>query len=316
MKRVLFLLALAAGCGGDSDPAGPTTPIERTPLTYGGGEFFQVIEMGRWVRTYVVVVPPTATPETPAPVLVVFHGTPQSIESIRRMSDVEAIASERGWIVVYPQTATERWAVLSFVYPATEGQDDVGFMRRIIDLTGQDLNIDRVRIYAAGFSNGALFTHRVACSLAARFAAVASVGATMQGRVAIDCSPPRPVPAVLFLGDQDEQFPWDGMISEFEVGFSGDETATWWAQLNACRDDRTVTDLPDIADDGTTVQRWSYSDCALGSEVDFYAIYGGGHTWPGSPVLLPEATFGRTTRDISATEVAVEFLARHRLGGS
>lgn len=315
MRRILLsLLMCTVACGDDDEPTAPAAP-ERTPLTYGGGEFQQTIEMGRWLRDYMVVVPPSATPAVPAPLLVVFHGSPQSVESIRNMSDMDAVAGDRGWIVVYPQSATERWAVLNFTYPATAGQDDVTFMRRIVDLTSQDLNIDPARIYAAGFSNGALFTHRVACSLADLFAAVASVGATMTARVAADCLPPRPVPAVLFLGDQDGQFPWNGLRLQFETAFSADDTATWWSLLNQCRGARTVSQLPDAADDGTRVERWSYRECARDADVDFYAVYGGGHTWPGSPVVLPEATFGRTTRDISASEIAVEFLERHPLSG-
>ena len=315
MRRTLVVLVLTVGCGGDSQPTAPEPMPERIPLTYGGGEFFQLTEMGRWIRTYQVVVPPSATPNTPAPLLMVFHGAPQSVESIRRMSDMDRVAGDRGWIVVYPAAATERWAVLDFTYPATEGQDDVSFMRRIIELTSQDLNIDQDRIYAAGFSNGALFTHRIACSLADRFAAVASVGATMQASVAADCLPPRPVPAVLFLGDQDSQFPWQGIQGQFDFGLSGDETAEWWSLLNECQDARTVTEVPG-EDDGTLVERWRHADCAQGASVDFYAVYGGGHTWPGSPVVLPEATFGRTTRDISASEIAVDFLEGYRLGGN
>ena len=39
----------------------------------------------------------------------------------------------------------------------------------------------------------------------------------------------------------------------------------------------------------------------------FYGILGGGHTWPGSPVTFDEFVFGRTGREISATEIMVEF---------
>lgn len=311
--RVWPVVVMAlAGCRGEDTPTIPDVP-ERTPLEYGGGAFPQVTSVGAWLRDYLVVVPPTASPDVPAPLLMVFHGAPQSVDGIRRMSDMDAVAGGRGWIVVYPETLSERWAVLSYTYPATSGQDDVTFMRRIIDLTSGDLNIDASRIYAAGFSNGALFTHRIACSLADRFAAVASVGATMSLRVASDCLPPRPVPAVLFLGDQDGQFPWNGIQTAFEVGLSADDTAVWWSLLNHCESPRAVTPLPDLADDGTTVELWRYTDCSQDAGVDFYAQYGAGHTWPGSPVVLPEETFGLTSRDISASEIAVEFLSGYRL---
>ena len=243
----------------------------------------------------------------------VFHGTPQSPDNIRRMSDMDRVAGRRGWVVVYPQSGTERWAALFDAYPSTVGQDDLGFMRRTLDLISSELNIDQSRVYAAGFSNGALFTHRVACSLSERFAAVASVGATMTERMAASCFPKRPVPSVWFLGDQDGQFPWDGIRAALDYGFTAHETAAWWAVQNECQLEPRIDPLPDVANDGTTVERWRYTGCARDAGVDFYALYGAGHTWPGTTLILPESGFGRTSRDINASEIAVDFFEAYTL---
>lgn len=44
-----------------------------------------------------------------------------------------------------------------------------------------------------------------------------------------------------------------------------------------------------------------------------YTVEGGGHTWPGGK-SLPEWMVGRTTRDISATQVMWAFFLQHPLG--
>ncbi|MFQ5931897.1 MAG: polyhydroxybutyrate depolymerase, partial [Nitrospiraceae bacterium] len=65
----------------------------------------------------------------------------------------------------------------------------------------------------------------------------------------------------------------------------------------------------DRANDGTRVRRESYRDCSGGAEVILYAVEGGGHTWPGSGFSSP--SLGRTSQDISATELINGFFSGH-----
>jgi polyhydroxybutyrate depolymerase len=58
-----------------------------------------------------------------------------------------------------------------------------------------------------------------------------------------------------------------------------------------------------------------YTGCDQGAEVEFYAIEGGGHTWPGGEPL-PEWLTGPTSQDIDATRVMWEFFRRYLIGGS
>lgn len=304
------LLVMGAGCGDTREMTAP----ERTPVEYGGGEFTQRIRSGVNNRAYLVVVPPSARPEEPAPVLLVFHGTGQSVESIRAVSDMDRIAGQRGWIVVYPRALLNQWAVSPAFFPATAGQNDVVFARNIISYLNQDLNIDRERIYAIGFSNGGLMAQRVACDMGDAVAASVSVASTMSDAIAAYCPINDPMPVLFFLGDEDGQFEWEGEVEPNDREYGGPGTAEWWAEQHGCPVEPEVSSVADAADDGTTVERWRYAPCSTGAHVEFYAIYGGGHTWPGSPVMFPEDPYGRTTRDISAGEVAVEFLEEIRRG--
>lgn len=299
-----MLCTLNLGC---NDGQGPP---EITGLEYGGGEFEQRINSSGFPRLYLVYIPSTISASTAAPLLIAFHGSDQPPRSMRDMTGFNELAEERGWIVVYPLASVGRWTVNPDTYPASEGYDDVDFTDRMIDRIDEDLNIDRDRVYAAGYSNGALMTHRLACSLPDRIAAIASVGATMTFRVGNRCEFTRPVPSILFLGDQDQEFPWEGVVTPFDGGYSAEETAAWFAEMNGCPDERDDTQLEDATEDGTTVERWRYDQCPQDATVDFYAIYGGGHTWPGSPVT-PNQALGTLSRDIDASETILDFFEAH-----
>jgi polyhydroxybutyrate depolymerase len=70
--------------------------------------------------------------------------------------------------------------------------------------------------------------------------------------------------------------------------------------------------LPD-ARDGTVVHRYESTKCADNTEVVFYKIDSGGHTWPGGKQYLPAAVIGPTTRALDGSEaIALFFLAHAR----
>jgi polyhydroxybutyrate depolymerase len=158
-----------------------------------------------------------------------------------------------------------------------------------------------------GYSQGAMFSHRLACDLADRLAAVATVAGGMPQLVSSTCSPLRPTSMVMFHGTADRSVPWGGGRQLLSVPATADR----WAELNGCAG-KTIEPLPNLADDRTTVVREAYSNCAAGAETVLYKIHNGGHTWPGSPLVFPDQ-YGAMTRDISASEVIGELFSRHSL---
>ncbi len=87
------------------------------------------------------------------------------------------------------------------------------------------------------------------------------------------------------------------------------ETVRIWARLNDCPRDATRFELPNTADDGTTVKKEVYGPGKEGVEVILYTIDGGGHTWPGRDWPVPR--LGKTTQDISANDLIWEFFQNH-----
>ena len=90
------------------------------------------------------------------------------------------------------------------------------------------------------------------------------------------------------------------------------QTIEYWVKHNGCAPSPTITEEPDRdPDDGTRVHREEYSGGREGTEVIFYAIEGGGHTWPGGYQYLPASIIGKTSKDIDANEVIWSFFKKH-----
>jgi polyhydroxybutyrate depolymerase len=289
----LFGGSLVLGCDGDSSPT----------LGYEGGSFNIKVTSTGFPRRAVVHVPEDLPTDRPVPLLLVFHGTGGSGLAMQIVTELDDPAAAKGMVVAYPDALDGRWTV-----DRSETLDLI-FAADLIDAIEREIDIDRSSIYASGFSRGALFSMKMACERPDLLSAIAPVGAPVQTALIGDCDPGKPMPAVFFMGTRDQFFPWEGSANEADTVHGGPGTGRWWAELNGCDTDPAVTELPDLADDGTTVERWVYPGCPSGGSVEFFAIDGGEHTWPGSPV--DQGFLGVVSRDIVASEILVEFLANH-----
>ncbi len=297
----------AAACGGPD----AILPPENTGLEYGGGIFAQQINVNGIARSYTVVVPASATPAVPAPLVFAYHGNGQTPEGLRALSALDEVAGARGYLVVYPLGFDLRWKVLDELEP--KNLSDIDFTLEIIERIDQDIDVDRSRIYATGFSNGGQFTHRLGCELPTTLAAIAPVASTFTIAVLNRCEQDDPIPVSVFLGDMDQQFPWEGEMVGSDGTLSGEDDLTYWAEANGCPATRDTTALADLDPaDGTTVSLYSYTGCSEDADVRMFRIHSGGHTWPGSP-LGPSGLQGPQTNDISASKEMLDFFDAHVL---
>ena len=213
------------------------------------------------------------------------------------------VADSAGFLVCYPNGVANAWNVgWGFNLPT----DDVGFIDTLIDHLAADYNVDLNRVYSCGMSNGGYMSYRLACQLGDRIAAVASVTGSMVPGNPYDCDPPRTVPVLQIHGTADPTVPYNG--SPF-IARPIEEVLDEWLDRNDCPMTADTTDLPDLdPDDPTSAQRIEWTDCADQTEVLFYKILNGGHTWPGSPI-----TVGVTNRDFDASTEIWEFFSRYAL---
>ncbi len=259
-------------------------------------------------RSYLLHVPASYNPATPAPLVISIHGFAEWPAHQMQISHWNDLADQYGFIVVYPAGTgfPRRWRAGGGT--AADDMADVRFIADLIDDLAARYTIDRTRIYANGLSNGGGMSYRLACQLADRIAAVGSVsGAYLFPSSA--CQPSRPVPFIAFHGTEDPIVPYTGGPSaSFDIPFP--VVPDWiaaYAGRSGCG--AAPTSLPQRGQ-VTGVQ---YTGCQAGADVIFYTIAGGGHAWPGGDPL-PRFIVGQTSQEIDATAVMWAFFSRHRLG--
>lgn len=260
-------------------------------------------------REYLLYVPQSYDPETPTPLIINIHGFSQWPANQMKVSQWNDLADQDGFIVVYPSGTgfPKRWRVLEDNNEPGGPQKELAYFAMLIDTLSSQYNIDPTRIYASGLSNGGGMTVLLACQLSEKIAAIGGVA----GAYLVDmekCSPDRPVPAIFFHGMADKIVPYYGGPSErFELPFPNiPDWVSGYAKLNQCTQESKSIIITN------SITSTFYSHCVENSEVVFYMIKDGGHTWPGGNAL-PERIAGKTTSDIDATSLMWEFFQKHPL---
>ena len=285
-------------------PVAAQEPVP-TPLSLPAGRYSVKDTVDGVERTYLLDIPESyaANPEVPAPLVIVLHGTGGAGVTIAGYAGFDLIGERERLIVVYPDGLNANWADGR---PGGEGLEDIAFIGRMIDALSATLQIDSARVYALGHSTGGTMAQRLPCHLPERLAAVASVAGPMPEYLMPECDGSAPVPIVLIQGTDDTNFPWRGIPGTFLGAL---DTRDYWARHNQCGIASAQTPLPDTApDDGTLTILERFTLCAASALVDFYGVYGGGHTFPGHP-FPGSALIGATSMDFDAAEVLWSFFA-------
>ena len=268
----------------------------------------RTIQVGGVVRSYLLDLPASRGAGQAVPLLLVFHAAGGEGAGIASHAGLTGPAIGRGYAVVYPEGVGRRW---NDGRGAGSGQDDVEFIRILLDSLGNELPVDPKRIYATGISNGAGLAYRLACDLPGVFAAIAPVAGAPAAAIEERCAATRPVSVISFQGTRDRLMPYQGGLVATRRGqvLSAQRSAALFAGLNGCTPPPAVTAEPDTVKDGTRVRRSAYGGCREGREVVLYTIEGGGHTWPGGPAV--GRLVGRVSRDLDATRTMLDFFDRH-----
>lgn len=262
------------------------------------------------VRNYRLYVPSGAGP---FPVVFVLHGLSTTGIAMERYTRFSKLAAEEKFIVVYPDGIDKRWNDRSYRFGST---DDVGFIATLLDYIKAKNSVDASRVYVTGASNGGMLTHRLACDMGERFAAVAPVMADIPYLVQFHGNNAAPMPILMINGTADPLVPFGRTTApQKKLNIvTARQTVDFWVSKNGCTSPPVITQLPDKdAEDGTRIERWKYAPGSAQAEVIFYAVKGGGHTWPGAPVRQTTLSgfFGNTSQDMDATKVIWKFFKQH-----
>lgn len=262
-------------------------------------------------RKYIVYLPSAADATKARPVILGFHGAWGTGESFEQQSKLHDGPRASEFVIVYPSGYHRSWNVGACCGDAKrDGIDDVKFVERILQDLRSLVRIDERRIYATGFSNGAMMSYQLACARADLIAAIAPAGAAMQGEIST-CRPSRPVPVLHFHGGADGWSPLAGGKGQWEkIGAQrpiGDQIA-FWAKLNSCRATEKVG-LPG----GANCTR--HTQCRGDADVVLCVVDGMGHQWAGDqPRRMLEKQLGPGEPRIKASDAVLEFFRGHTLG--
>lgn len=268
-------------------------------FTYGGVQ-----------RTYNVHLPTGYTSGQHLPLVLNLHGYGQTNSQQELYTNMNATADANSFVVIYPAGLNNSWNIgAAGVYHF--GTDDVGFLSKVIDTAQTLYGIDPKRVYACGLSNGGYMSHRLACELSDKVAAIAAVAGCLTDSMAYYCNATRKVPVMQIHGTADPIVPYTGAVASL----STEETVAFWASFDLCGTTSDTTNLPNTdATDGCTVQKIDYPNCADNSRVLLYKIINGGHTWPNGTINVP--TNGNTDRDIDANTEIWNFFKQYTLDGN
>jgi polyhydroxybutyrate depolymerase len=269
-SRIVLLLGVLVAqiaSAADSVPARPSSGCEREQIEHGR-RLSESIVVGGTRRDYILDVPDSVRPRTAAPLLLDFHGFGHSGAGVWNVSEFRELATQAGFITVYPEGLSVRLPIngreqegSGWQMFALDGNRDIAFVTALLDDLERRYCIDRARIFATGFSNGAFFSALLGCALSDRIAAVAPVSG---GPLRVACAPTRGVPILIQHGRQDALIP----IAYAQTARDN------WLQVNQCS-------ATGKAADGASCERWTA--CRGGAVVEYcegdYA-----HRWP------PEAT--------------------------
>jgi polyhydroxybutyrate depolymerase len=300
------------------DAAGPdatTPPLACTGKTGAKGTRSVQLQHGGRPRSSLLHVPDKYDPSSGAMLVLNFHGFTSTGWQQALLSRMSRHSDERGFIVAYPEGIAASWNAGACCGTAwSDSVDDVGFVRALLDAIAERYCIDPSRVFATGMSNGGFFSHRLACELSDRIAAVAPVAGVL-GIPEAACAPPREVPVLHFHGTADPLVPYAGgtpILPQLGAGLvfrSVAQTLTHWRSRNGCSGfERGFYQQGDA-----TCVEWP--DCSGGAQTALCTIDGGGHTWPGG-LPLPELVAGKTSGDLDATATMLDFFEAHAMGTS
>ncbi|MDB3868685.1 dockerin type I domain-containing protein [Candidatus Marinimicrobia bacterium] len=233
---------------------------------------------GGLLRQYYIYEPDNIQ-ENP-PLVFLMHGFTGSALGISSYSGMNTLADEHGFVVCYPQGTSDQngdnfWNV-GYNFHDNITVDDVSFIVSLAEYLQNENGYDANNTFAAGMSNGAEMSYKLACETDGFFNAIAPVAGTMFGVSWSSCDPTT-IPVLEIHGTNDNVTLWGGDYNDTYWGpYPGiEEVIDFWVEENDCINNEEI-----VLESMSTIKH-RYFDCSDNAEVWLYEVVGGGHDWPG-----------------------------------
>ena len=253
-------------------------------------------------RLFYIFIPETYSSSTVyQPLLFSLHGYTSSAILNMRYTGVKKIASEEGFIAVFPQgsilrsTGATHWNVGGWTLGSTA--DDLQFIESLIDFMTMRYRLDPSRIYSTGMSNGGYMSYKLACDLSSRIAGVVSVTGSMTVETEEGCNPSHPTSVAQIHGLE------DSVVSYYGNTFSKpiEEVMDYWVAHNNCTSEPSSSDIGGSNGGGI---HDVYSGCDNLTNVELYLMTNMGHNWP-----------NLNNHDLQASATVWNFLSKYDIDG-
>ncbi|SMH31428.1 extracellular catalytic domain type 1 short-chain-length polyhydroxyalkanoate depolymerase [Azospirillum agricola] len=267
-------------------------------------------------RGYKLYIPANRNVQ-PLPLIVMLHGCTQSPDDFAAGTGMNALAEEFGCLVVYPEqpSSANPQKCWNWFRPEDQRRDQgepsllAGITRQIL----RDHPADPTRVYIAGLSAGGAAAAVMGAAYPDLYAAVGvhsglpvgiaadvpSAFAAMRQGAPATLPPVRPIPTIVFHGDQDRTVHPN----------NADAVA---AQVTASVSGLRVTVQDGQTGGGRAYRRTLHSDAADRILCERWTVLGGGHTWMGGSPSGSHTDPGGP----DASREMLRFFLTHRLGES
>lgn len=254
-------------------------------------------------RTYRIYVPNTYTGQENVPLLFNLHGYTSNAQEQEFYGNFRPIADTANFILIHPEGTLDATNTMHWNSFGASNVDDVGFISTLIDTLAANYSIDLNRVFSVGMSNGGYMSYELACALGEKITAVGSVTGSMPINRPATCNPIKPTPIIQIHGTQDLTVPYNGNANSVSMSTLID----YWVEENNCNTAAIFTAIPNTnTTDQSTVEHYLYTDGDNASQVSFFKVINGGHTWPGSAFSI-----GVTNQDINASVEIWKFFQQY-----
>lgn len=245
-------------------------------------------------RTFIVHEPTGYSPSNQYPIVLNLHGLSSSATFQQNYTQFDDIADSLGFIVVYPNGTSNSWTTI--------GNSDVDFLSSLVDSIRAEYSTNHC-LFVTGFSQGGFMTYKFANNTPHNVTAIAVGSGNMSFALQNSSASAPQIPVMHFHGTDDNIVTYDGAALISTV----DNTIQWWVNHNNCNTTPILNNITNSnLTDGSTLEKYSYSGGTNGSEVIFYKVIDGGHTWSGA---TPIPAFGSTNQDINQSTIIGSFFA-------
>ena len=282
----LFASSTISGCLGGEEEASDdmvVLPILEDPCLIPSSQITQSltsIEVNGVEREFRLSAP-SSEPGTSLPLVIAFHGGTDSQEDFAQQEQFDQLGEQEKFVMAYAIAEQDRTAAEGewFLNTAATSEEDNNFAEAIVDELSESYCIDQDRLYAIGYSLGAMFTYEIACQLNHRFAATASFAGTMPVNPE-SCDIARGIGILHIHGKLDYIIyyhqDWEWKDGEHEgVGTMSEvpNLIDYWAAKSSCQAISVETSL--------TEEHIIHNDCMDDVIIEHYGLQIWDHNWPG-----------------------------------